>query len=224
MKAEIIGIGTEILLGGIINTNSAYLSVKLAEIGIDCYCHTTVGDNHLRLYEAITRALDRSDIVITTGGLGPTIDDITLEVIAKVTKKPLIVEKDIVKLISGHFKKRHIKMASNNLRQAHIPKGASWLKNDVGTAPGIVIKIDKKLLIALPGPPREMQPMVEKDLLQYLKKSSRRKSIILSRTLKTTGLSESRLHTRVKEFLKLSGDTTVGIYAHPSQVDFKNYR
>ncbi len=128
MKAEIIGIGTEILLGGIINTNSAYLSVKLAEIGIDCYCHTTVGDNHLRLYEAITRALDRSDIVITTGGLGPTIDDITLEVIAKVTKKPLIVEKDIVKLISGHFKKRHIKMASNNLRQAHIPKGASWLK------------------------------------------------------------------------------------------------
>ena len=221
MKAEIIGIGTEILLGGIINTNSAYLSVKLAEIGIDCHCHTTVGDNHLRLYEAITRALDRSDIVITTGGLGPTIDDITLEVIAKVTKKPLIVEKDIVKLISGHFKKRHIKMASNNLRQAHIPKGASWLKNDVGTAPGIVIKIDKKLLIALPGPPREMQPMVEKDLLQYLKKSSRRRSIILSRTLKTTGLSESRLHTRVKEFLKLSGDTTVGIYAHPSQVDLK---
>ncbi len=95
------------------------------------------------------------------------------------------------------------------------------VKNDVGTAPGIVIKIDKKLLIALPGPPREMQPMVRKRSIAISEKSSRRKSIILSRTLKTTGFSESRLHTRVKEFLKLSGDTTVGIYAHPSQVDLK---
>ena len=221
MKAEIIGIGTEILLGGIVNTNSAYLSVKLAEIGIDCYCHTTVGDNHLRLYEAITRALDRSDIVITTGGLGPTIDDITLKVIAEVAYKPLVLKKDIVRLISGHFKKHHIKMASNNLRQGYIPKGASWIKNDVGTAPGIIININKKRLIALPGPPREMQPMVEKDLLQYLEKSSTKKFVILSRTLKTTGLSESRLHTKVKELLRLSGDTTVGIYAHPSQVDLK---
>ncbi len=221
MKAEIIGIGTEILLGGIVNTNSAYLSAKLAEIGIDCYYHTTVGDNHLRLYGAITQALGRSDIVITTGGLGPTIDDITLKVIAEVAKKPLVQKKDIVRLIRGHFKKRRIKMASNNLRQGYIPKGASWLKNDVGTAPGIIININKKLLISLPGPPREMRPMVERDLLRYLKKSSTKRSVILSRTLKTTGLSESRLHTKVKEFLGLSGDTTVGIYAHPSQVDLK---
>jgi nicotinamide-nucleotide amidase len=221
MKAEIIGIGTEILLGQIVNTNSAYLSGKLAEIGIDCYNHTTVGDNHLRLYAAITQALGRSDIVITTGGLGPTLDDITLEIISKVAQKPLILKKEIIRLISGHFKKRHIKMARNNLRQGYIPKGAAWLKNDIGTAPGIIIKIGKRLLVALPGPPREMQPMVEKDLLPYLKKSAAGKSVILSRTLKTTGLAESQLHEKIKQILKLSGNTTVGIYAHPSQIDLK---
>lgn len=221
MKAEIIGIGTEILLGGIVNTNSAYLSRKLAEVGIDCYYHTTVGDNHHRLYAAIMQALDRADIVITTGGLGPTFDDITLEVISKVTQRPLILKKEIIRLISEHFKKRHIKMAKDNLRQGYIPKGAAWLKNNIGTAPGIVIKIGKRLLIALPGPPREMQPMVERDLLPYLKKSATEKSVILSRILKTTGFAESQLHEKVKKFLKLSEDTTVGIYAHPSQVDLK---
>jgi len=221
MKAEIIGIGTEILLGRIVNTNSAYLSGKLAEIGIDCYNHTTVGDNRQRLCAAITQALDRSDIVITTGGLGPTLDDVTLEVISKVTQKPLILKKEIIRLISGHFKKRHIQMAKNNLRQGYIPKGALWLKNGIGTAPGIVIKIKKRLLIALPGPPREMQPMVEKDLLPYLKKIAGQRSVILSRTLKTTGLAESQLHEKIKQILKLSGNTTVGIYAHPSQVDLK---
>ncbi len=221
MKAEIICIGTEILLGGIVNTNSAYLSKRLAEIGIDCYCHTAVGDNPLRLYASIMQALERADIVITTGGLGPTLDDITLETVARVTKRPLVLKKDIIRLISEHFKKHRIKMAKNNLRQGYIPKSATWLKNDIGTAPGIIIRLGEKLLVALPGPPGEMQPMVEKALLLYLKKNAKAKSVILSRTLKTTGLSESQLHTRVKKFLKLSGDTTVGIYAHPSQVDLK---
>lgn len=221
MKAEIIGIGTEILLGGIVNTNSCYLSKRLAEIGIDCYYHTTVGDNRKRLYSAIEQALGRSDIVITTGGLGPTVDDITLKTISEIAKKPLIHKRDIEKLIRAHFKKRRIRMVKDNLRQAYVPKGAVWLRNDVGTAPGLLIDTDKKLLIALPGPPREMQPIFERDLLSYLKKFSKGRNVILSRALKTTGLAESQLHVKIKGFLKLKGDVTVGIYAHPSQVDLK---
>lgn len=221
MKAEIIGIGTEILLGQIVNTNSAYLSRGLAEQGIDAYYHLTVGDNPLRLYTAIIRALGRSDIVITTGGLGPTLDDITLETIAKVVQKPLIFKKEILTRIKTHFKKRHIRMPQNNIRQAYIPKGARWLKNGVGTAPGLIIETSGKILIALPGPPRELTPMFKHDLVAYLGKISPKKSVILTRTLKTTGLVESQVHPKIKDFLTLSGNTTVGIYAHPSQIDLK---
>lgn len=221
MKAEIIGIGTEILLGQIINTNCSHLSRKLAELGIDVYYHISVGDNPVRLYLVIMRALGRSDIVITTGGLGPTVDDITLETIAKVIQKPLIFKKDILHRIKKHFRRRHIRMPRNNIRQAYVPRGAKWLKNEVGTAPGLIIKTGDKFLIAMPGPPRELNPMFERDVAGFLKKISPKKSVILTRTLKTTGLAESQLHPKVKDFLKLSGHTTVGIYAHPSQIELK---
>ncbi len=222
MKAEIINIGTEILLGHIVNTNSAYLSRKLAELGIDVYYHTTIGDNPLRLYAAIQRALGRSDIVITTGGLGPTVDDITLETIARVLDKKLIYKDQIWQRIEDHFKKRHIKTPKNNVRQAYIPQGSRWLKNDVGTAPGIIAKKSEKILIALPGPPRELIPMVERDMVTYLKKFTYKKSkIIKSKVLKTTGLAESQVHPKVKKILHMSGNTTVGIYAHPAQIDIK---
>ena len=221
MKAEIIGIGTEILLGQIVNTNSALLSRKLAGIGVDVYYHSTVGDNKKRLYESIKTALRRSDTVITTGGLGPTIDDVTLETLAEVFEKPLILKKRIADQIDAHFKKHHIKMPQDNLRQAYIPEGATWLRNNIGTAPGLVIKIGRKSLIALPGPPHEMIPMLDSYVLPYLKKRCKSKAVILSRTLKTTGLAESQLHDKIKGFMRLSGDTTVGIYARPGQVDLK---
>lgn len=222
MKAEIIGIGTEILLGHIVNTNSSYLSKKLAQIGIDVYYHCTVGDNPKRLYETIKTALSRSDIVITTGGLGPTVDDITLETITKALDKKLIYIDKIYQLIEKHFKKQQIKTPKNNIRQAYIPKGSRWLKNKVGTAPGIIAKKDKKVLIALPGPPIELIPMFERYLMPYLKKLTHKKPFIIkTKTLKTTGLAESQVHPKVKEFLHLSGKTTVGIYAHPAQVDLK---
>jgi len=221
MKAEIIGIGTEILLGQIVNTNSAYLSKRLAELGIDVYYHTTVGDNPLRLYASITRGLGRADIVITTGGLGPTLDDITLEIISKTMQRPLILKREILRQIEAHFKRRHIKMPKNNIRQAYVPKGARWLKNDVGTAPGLIFKESNRMLVALPGPPRELIPMFERDLIPLLKKIQPAMSVILTRTIKTTGLAESQLHTKVKDFLKLSGSTTVGIYARPSQINLK---
>jgi nicotinamide-nucleotide amidase len=221
MKAEIISIGTEILLGQTLDTNSSYLSRKLAEIGIDVHYHITAGDNKNRLCDSIKAALQRSDIAITTGGLGPTIDDITLNAIAEVAEKPLILKKEIIRLIEHHFKTRSIKMPKNNIKQAYVPKGAIWLKNLTGTAPGLIVEIYKKHLIALPGPPREMIPMFEKYIIPYLEKFRVKKSVILSRTLKTTGLSESQLHNKIAAFLRLSGSTTVGIYARPSQVDLK---
>lgn len=226
MKAEIINIGTEILLGHVINTNSAYLSKKLAELGIDVYYHTTVGDNPLRLYTVIMRGLARSDIVITTGGLGPTVDDITLKIITKVLNKKLIYMNEIYRRIENHFKKRHIKTPKNNVRQAYIPEGSRWLKNDVGTAPGIIAKwgVPKKspILIALPGPPRELIPMVEHDIVPFFRKLTyKKKNVIKSKVLKTTGLAESQVHPKVKKLLHMSGNTTVGIYAHPGQIDLK---
>jgi nicotinamide-nucleotide amidase len=221
MKAEIIGIGTEILLGHTLNTNAAYISRKLAGAGIDVYYHTTVGDNKNRLYESIKTALARSDIAITTGGLGPTIDDITLGVIAKTAKSPLALKKKILRQIKRHFQKRGIKMPANNIRQAYVPKGAIWLANHIGTAPGLIVKTNKKFIIALPGPPREMQPIFENEVLPFLENHIFRKAVILSRTLKTTGLAESQVHDKIAGFLRLSGKTTVGIYAHPGQVDIK---
>jgi nicotinamide-nucleotide amidase len=221
MKAEIIGIGTEILLGHTLNTNAAFLSRKLAKAGIDVYYHATVGDNKNRLYETIQAALARSDIVITTGGLGPTIDDITLDVIAKTLESPLTLKKIILRQIKRHFQKRGIKMPANNIRQAYVPKGAIWLANHIGTAPGLIAKTNKKFIIALPGPPREMQPIFENRVLPFLKSYVSKKAVIISRTLKTTGLAESQVHDKIAGFLRLSGKTTVGIYAHPAQVDLK---
>ncbi len=222
MKAEIINIGTELLLGHIINTNSSYLSKKLAALGIDVYYHTTVGDNPLRLYTTTARGLRRSDVVITTGGLGPTVDDITLKIITRALDKKLIYKDEIYRRIENHFKKRHIKTPKNNARQAYIPEGSRWLKNDVGTAPGIIAKRDEKILIALPGPPRELIPMVERDIVPYFKKITYKKSsIIKSKVIKTTGLAESQVHPKIKKLLHMSGNTTVGIYAHPGQIDLK---
>ena len=187
MNAEIISIGTELLLGHIVNTNTSFLSKKLAEIGIDVFHTSVVGDNTRRLFEAIKQALGRADIVITTGGLGPTVDDITIET------------------ISGLIDRRSIK----------------WIRNRVGTAPGLLIDhIDRKI-ICLPGPPRELIPMFEKDIIPYLKKGSKSAWVIKSRTIKITGLSESAVNKAVKDLLESKPPTTVGIYAKLGEVDLR---
>ena len=180
MKAEIISIGTEILLGQILNTNQQWLSLRLCELGIDVYHQSTVGDNPQRLAQAIRQGLNRSDIVITTGGLGPTVDDITLDVISRVLSKKLIYSKKIACKINSHFGRQCLKMPRENLRQAHIPEGAKILENDVGTAPGFIVEEDGevlaegkgRILVALPGPPRELNPMFGRLVAPYLKKKS----------------------------------------------------
>jgi len=221
MKAEIIAIGTEILLGQILNTNHQYLSRRLAELGIDVYYQTTIGDNPERLIQAIRQGMARSDILITTGGLGPTVDDITLESIAPALTKKLVLDKKILQRIKSHFGKQCIKMPIENVRQAHIPEGAIVLRNDVGTAPGLILEEDNKILIILPGPPRELNPMCERDVIPYLKKKTKSEWTIKTRTIKITGLSESQVNHKVKDILKSPPPVTVGIFAHPALIELK---
>lgn len=219
MQAEIICIGTEITQGSIVNTNASYLSKKLISVGIDLFYHTTVDDDNVRLYTVLKRAMRRSDIVITTGGLGPTVDDLTLEVIAQALQKKLVLNHLILKDIKQHFRRRHLDMPKENVRQALIPEGAKPLKNEVGTAPGLIAPYEKKVLIALPGVPCEMQPMVERDVIPYLAKNFSGNWVIVSRRIRTTGLAESQVNQKVKDILELKPPITVGIYVHTDSVD-----
>jgi nicotinamide-nucleotide amidase len=221
MRAEIISIGTELLLGHIVNTNAAFLSQKLAEIGIDVYYQTTVGDNPARLEEAVKKAALRSDIVITSGGLGPTVDDITFETIANLTKRRLILNKTVLKDVKDYFLSKNIKFPKESIRQAYIPEGVKCIRNNVGTAPGIITEYVGKTIVCLPGPPREIEPMFVNNIIPYLKKSSGPKWSIMSRSVKTTGLAESQVNGLVKYLLRLKPPTTVGIYAKLGQVELK---
>ncbi len=227
MNAEMIAIGTELLLGFVVNTDTVFLGRALAEMGIDCYHQVTVGDNPERLAEAIRTALARADLVITCGGLGPTVDDITLETIARATGTQLTLNRAILKQIRNRFARLKIRMPESNVRQAMVPKGAAVFPNSSGTAPGFLLTVRgelveprTKLLAALPGPPAELIPMTQKYLLPRLRRHVG-KSMIRSRTLKVTGLTESEVDAKVRDILALKGSVTVGIYAHPSQVDLR---
>lgn len=218
MKAEIISIGTELLLGHILNTNAAYLSRKLSELGIDLYYQTTVGDNPDRLIQTIRKAITRSDIVILTGGLGPTVDDITMESVARLIGRPLVLNKTVLKDIERYFKSRGFKPPPGNDRQARVPEGAKCLHNKFGTAPALIVEHLGKVIICLPGPPREMEPLFEDGVTQYLKKKFESGEVIRTRAIKTIGLPESKVNALVKDLLKLPPPTTVGIYAKLREV------
>lgn len=221
MKAEIISIGTEILLGQILNSNQQYLSRQLALLGADVFFHSSLGDNPERLIAAIRQGIERSDIVITTGGLGPTVDDITTESIARAfNRKPVFNEK-ILKKIKSHFGIQCLNMPHENIRQAHLPEGAIELENKVGTAPGFIIEEGGKILIALPGPPRELNPMFERAVIPYLKKKIKSAWTIKTRTIKITGLPESGVDQKVKDLLKSPPPVTVAILAHPALIELK---
>ncbi len=229
MTAEVIAIGTELLLGFVVNTDTAYLGRVLAGLGISCYHQVTVGDNPARLAEAIRTALGRADLVITCGGLGPTVDDVTLETIAQATGRRLVLNRPILRQIEARFKRQKIKMPPSNRRQALLPEGAVPFPNQIGTAPGFILTLrpfDKlraqgeRKLVALPGPPTELMPMVERHLIPRLRKFSGG-AVLRSRTLKLTGVSESEVDAKVRDLLALKGETTVGIYAHPGQVDLR---
>ena len=219
MNAEIIMIGSELLLGQIVDTNAAYLAKELAGTGVNLFYKTTVGDNSERMSEALENALARSDIIITSGGLGPTEDDLTRETVAKVVGEPLEFHQELFDEIQALFERHGFTMSPNNRKQAYIPRNAIPIENPVGTAPGFVAEKNGKSIIALPGVPRELKYLTESFVLPYLrKKYSLGELSIRSRILKVCGKGESRVDAIVGDLIKGSKNPTVGILAEPAQI------
>lgn len=219
MKVEIINVGTEILLGNIINTNSAYLSRKLAELGINLYKQTVVGDNMERLINSLNDALNSVDIIITTGGLGPTQDDITKEAAAKCLDKKLILHNESLKQIKSFFKSRGKNMNEYNRKQAYFPEDSKILENTVGTAPGCIVESKEKTIILLPGPPHEMEEMFENNVFDYLSKKN--EQIIHSRFLRLFGIGESDVVKIIEDLIEKQDNPTIAPYADGYQVSLR---
>lgn len=219
MVVELISVGTEILLGNIVNTNAAYLSEKCADLGLSCYYQSVVGDNEERLSHTLVTALERADIVILSGGLGPTGDDLTKEVTARTMGKKLIMHEPSRASIEEFFKKRDTKPTDNNWKQAMVPEGAVVVDNDNGTAPGIIIEENGKTVILLPGPPNELVPMFEKSIIPYL--SGEGKSTIFSQTVKICGIGESQAETMVKDMIDSQTNPTIAPYAKNCEVHLR---
>ena len=216
MTAEILAVGTELLMGQIANTDAQYISRRLAELGINVYFHTVVGDNAARLEETLTRALNRSEIVITTGGLGPTKDDLTKETISKTMNRKLILHEDILDKIRNFFEQKHRKMVDINVKQAYLPENSIVIPNLNGTAPGCIIEEGEKTIIMLPGPPQEMQPMFEDTVFEYLKEKTG--VILVSKMLKIIGIGESELETRLMDLIVNQENPTIAPYASQGEV------
>ena len=218
MKAEIIAVGSELLLGQITNTNAAFISSRLAEVGIDVYYHTVVGDNPKRLEEAITIAENRADLIIFSGGLGPTKDDLTKETIATMLGAQLEIDSNALTSIEAYFKRTGRAMTENNKKQALVLTGSTVLANHYGMAPGMAIEKDGKRYVLLPGPPHEMGPMFEKEALPYLLGTSGKREVIVSRVLKFYGIGEAELEHRIQSILDGQTNPTVAPLASPDSV------
>jgi len=232
MKVELVSVGTE-LLKGKVNTDIAYLGEKLESIGLTIDRETTIGDDPKKIESVFQEVLERADIIFTTGGLGPTFDDLTREVMAKVLKKKLVFDKEVMHQIAAHFAKRDLEMSKENERQAYVIEGAKVIPNKVGTAPGMLIekktkagaktKERKVTVILLPGPPREMEPMVEEVVLPYLKEKYERK-ILKKCVFHIAGLTESAAYEKIKDVVEIErrmegGILRFSILAHLTEVD-----
>lgn len=222
MVVELISVGTEILLGNIVNTNATYLAEKCALLGCSLYHQTVVGDNEERMEEAIRQAIERADIVILTGGLGPTKDDLTKEVTAKVFGRKLYMDEHSKARIQDYFEKiKSKKVTENNWKQALVPEGAIVIDNLNGTAPGLILE-DKergKAAILIPGPPNEMKPMFEHDIAPYLNK--KQPEGIYSHMVKVCGIGESRAETMVADLMDSQTNPTLAPYAKTGEVHFR---
>ncbi len=213
MICEILTIGTEILLGDILNSNSQYLSLKLAELGINVFRHTSVGDNEERILLALEEAYKKSDLVITSGGLGPTTDDMTKEVCAKFFNRKLVIHQESLDKINEFFERLKNNFPKSNEKQAYHIEGSIVMPNNNGTAPGLIYEdsdTNRKLII-LPGPPRELKLMFEESAYPYLRKFS--KDIIVSKSLKTCSLGESKMASMTEDIILNSKNPTVAPYA-----------
>ncbi|BCV20762.1 competence/damage-inducible protein A [Moorella sp. Hama-1] len=220
MQAEAIFTGTEMLLGQIVNTNAAFLGRELAAAGINLYRQVVIGDNLERIREAIDNARRRADLIIVSGGLGPTEDDLSREALAATLDLPLVEDPAARENITRYFTARRRPMTSNNLKQALLPAGARALDNPYGTAAGVFLEHGGKVYALLPGPPREFEPMVTDRLLPLLEPYGARREVIFSRALKITGMGESAVEETVKDLLH--GDNpTVAPLAKPGEVTLR---
>ena len=219
MTVEIICVGTELLLGNIVNTNAAYLAEQCAALGLSCYFQSVVGDNEERLTQVLSCAAERSDVIILSGGLGPTEDDLTKEVAAKVCGRELKVDERSMERIAEYFTARNIIPTENNWKQAMIPEGAIVLDNNNGTAPGIIMETDKNRIILLPGPPNELIPMFEEGVAPYLNKLT--PGVICSQTVKICGSGESQVETAVKDLIDNQTNPTIATYAKTGEVHIR---
>lgn len=219
MKAEIIAVGTEILLGDIVNTNAQFLSKELASIGISVYRQEVIGDNEDRLLEALEEALKRSDVVITTGGLGPTGDDLTKETACKYFGMEMVLHEESYDALKGFFNKVNKEISKSNMKQVYFPKEGIVLANPNGTAPGAILEKNNKTIIILPGPPREMKPMYLNHVKNYLMPKGT--GVIKSEVVRVLGVGESTAAEMLKDMIDAGVNPTIAPYAKEADVIFR---
>ena len=219
MTVEIIAVGTEILLGNIVNTNAAYLAEKCASLGLSCYHQDVVGDNEERLADTLKLALSRADIILLSGGLGPTEDDLTKEVAAKVCGRQLYLHEPSKEAIRQFFAQRNLEITENNWKQAMVPEGCIVVENPGGTAPGIIIKENGKHVVLMPGPPGELIPMFEHSIMPYL--AGLQSGVIYSQTVKICGVGESKAESMVEDLVEAQKNPTIATYAKIGEVHLR---
>ncbi len=220
MKASIIAVGTELLFGQTINSNAAYISRELQDLNVDVMYHYTVGDNPNRLKETINLAMKDCDLIITTGGLGPTQDDLTKEIICEVMDVELILNEELLSNMKDFFKKLNRPMTKNNEKQCFVPKDSFVFKNERGTAPGFAIEKDGKIVVALPGPPREMTHMFQTGLKPILEKKSG--NVMHYKIIRTIGIGESALETEIVDLIEdETANATIATYAKTGECSLR---
>ncbi len=217
--AEIICVGTELLLGNIVNTNATFLAQECAKLGLDNYYQTVVGDNEARLTDTLRLALSRSDVVILSGGLGPTQDDLTKEVACKVAGRALYMHEESKARLIEYFERRGLELTDNNYKQAMTPQDSIVLTNNNGTAPGVIIPFENKHIIMLPGPPGELKPMFSESVVPYLRRLS--PHVLVSRTVKIVSVGESIAETRIKDLIETQTNPTIATYAKVGEVHIR---
>lgn len=219
--AEIVAIGSELLLGQIVDTNSAWMAQRLTALGVNLYFKSVVGDNPGRMREVLSRALERADIVITSGGLGPTQDDLTREIVAEVTGHKLVQNAAMLEQVEEHFRRRARTMTPNNIRQSYMPEGAIPVKNPNGTAPCFIVEDSRGIVYSLPGVPVELKWLFENEVEPYLRKKFNLAEVIHYRVLKIVGIGESAVDDKVGHLIANLSNPTVGVLALPGQVDVR---
>ena len=221
MNAEIVAIGSELLLGQIVDTNSAWMAQRLAKQGVNLFYKTVVGDNPGRMLEIISQAMERSDLVIISGGLGPTQDDLTREIVAQAAGKELVLIPELLAQIEDRFRRRGFIMTENNNRQAYIPSGSIPMENPNGTAPSFIVEDPRAVVICLPGVPFELKWLFDNEVIPYLRRKFNLSEAIYSRVLKVADMGESSVDDLVGHLIAGSKNPTVGVLAHPGQVDVR---